>query len=391
MANGRVVLAMSGGVDSSVSAHLLVNQGYEVIGLFMRTGATADHDDGDSCATRTTPSKIRGCCSARDATDAQRIADRLDIPFYALNFKGEFDRIKDYFVAEYSVGRTPNPCAVCNTWLKFGKLWDYARTVQADFIATGHYAQVVRPDAEHAAGTADVNAVAESSADNLRPTAELHRSLDTSKDQTYFLFGMQYATLARTLFPVGDLPKTRVRELAAEFGLDVHNKPDSQEICFVPSGDYQQFIREYRPESVGKPGAIVDPDGKVLGEHQGLARFTIGQRKGLGIAFGEPRYVVQIQPEENRVVVGPRELLEQTQLRAERVNWLLPQPPTGPIHCTVKIRYLHEPAAATVTPDADDPTQATVTFAEPQSAITPGQATVFYAGSHCLGGGWIAR
>src|SRR5262245_49544601 len=232
----RVVLAMSGGVDSSVSAYLLRKQGYEVIGLFMRTGA---HSDEDHRADRK-----KGCCSAVDAGDARRVADQLDIPFYALDFEGQFDRIIDYFADEYLAGRTPNPCVVCNSWLKFGQLWDYARQLQADCIATGHYARVVGQ------GSA----------------AELHRAADPEKDQSYVLYGLRREVLPRLLFPVGDLRKEQVRALAREAGLGVADKPDSVEICFVPDGDHAGLIRRRRAEA-GTPGRIVGEDGPILGRH----------------------------------------------------------------------------------------------------------------------------
>lgn len=364
MSRGRVVLAMSGGVDSSVCAHLLVEQGYEVIGLFMRTG-THEPAPSDQCDVASVK-KIRGCCSALDAGDAQRVADRLNMPFYALNFEEDFRRIKDYFADEYFSGRTPNPCVVCNTWLKFGRLWEYAEAVDADFIATGHYARVVRDDAGG---------------------AELHKAVDPAKDQSYFLFGLRADILAKVLFPIGGMHKPQVREIAKRHNLGVHKKPDSQEICFVPSGDYADFLRKHRPDQREEEGKIVDHTGKELGTHQGISRYTIGQRKGLGIAVGEPRYVLQLEAERNLVVIGPRELLEQETLQAERVNWLLPSPPTSPIECEVKIRYLHHQTKATVIPLEADRVE--VAFDVPQSAITPGQATVFYDGDRVLGGGWI--
>lgn len=365
MSRGRVVLAMSGGVDSSVSAHLLVEAGHEVIGLFMRTGAHEEPAHGsEACATGTSPRKVRGCCSAIDAGDAQRVADRLNLPFYALNFEQDFGRIKDYFAEEYSRGRTPNPCVVCNTWLKFGKLWDYANAIGADYIATGHYAKIVRGE----------------------KGAELHRGDDPAKDQSYFLFGLRADLLPRILFPIGGMVKGEVRALAERLGMGLERKPDSQEICFVPTGDYQDFLRQYRPAAIGEPGPIVDSTGKRLGTHQGLGRYTIGQRKGLGIALGEPRYVVALEPEDNRVVIGTTELLQRDSLAAERTNWLI-DPPTAPLRCEVKIRYLHRPAPATV--EVGDTGRAQIRFDEPQSAITPGQAVVFYRDSQVLGGGWI--
>lgn len=360
MSAKRVVLAMSGGVDSSVAAHLLVEAGYDVVGLFMRTGVHASEEDQPQ-------RKTRGCCSAIDAADAQRVADRLDIPFYALNFQEDFGRIKDYFADEYARGRTPNPCVVCNTWLKFGKLWDYAEAINADYIATGHYAQVVL-------GSTDEKEV------------ELHRGADPSKDQSYFLFGIRQDLLRRLLFPIGAMQKSDVREIASRMDLGVHTKPDSQEICFVPTGNYQDFLREHRPEALGVPGRMVDTEGQEVGTHKGLGAYTIGQRKGLG-AFGSPRFVVDLDPTENLVVIGVREQLQESALHAERVNWLTPQIPTAPVRCQAKIRYLHPGTAATVTPLEGG--RARVELDEPQSAITPGQAVVFYDQSRVLGGGWI--
>jgi tRNA-specific 2-thiouridylase len=353
----RVVLAMSGGVDSSVAAYLLKQQGHEVIGLFMRTGVHAA-DDG-------LPSHKKGCCSAVDAGDARRVADHLDIPFYALDFEQDFGRIMDYFADDYLAGRTPNPCVVCNNWLKFGKLWAYGKQLEADFVATGHYAQVVP-------GLAG---------------PELHRAADPAKDQSYVLFGLRRALLPHLLFPVGGFRKDQVRTLARQFGLAVHDKPDSVEICFVPDNDHVSFIRARRPEA-DTAGRIVDRAGTVLAEHDGFERFTIGQRKGLGFAAGSRRYVLEIVPETQTVVVGDKEELLAPGLLASRVNWLL-EPPAGELRCDVKIRYRHRPAAARVTPLTDG--CARIAFDEPQSAVTPGQAVVFYDGPRVLGGGWIEQ
>lgn len=352
----RVVLAMSGGVDSSVAAYLLKQQGYEVIGLFMRTGAHAGADDQ--------PAHKKGCCSALDAGDARRVADRLDIPFYALDFERDFDRIIDYFADEYLAGRTPNPCVVCNNWLKFGKLWSYGRQLEADFVATGHYARITAT----AAGP------------------ELHRAVDPAKDQSYVLFGLRRSLLPHVLFPVGGFRKEQIRELARAAGLGVADKPDSVEICFVPEGDHAALIRRRRPEHA-TAGKIVDTAGNVLAEHDGIENFTVGQRKGLGFAAGRRRYVLKIVPSAHEVVVGEREELLAGGLIASRVNWLLESPPERPLACEVKIRYRHTPAPATVT--ALPGGGARVAFAEPQSAVTPGQAVVFYDGPRVLGGGWI--
>jgi tRNA-specific 2-thiouridylase len=353
---GRVVLAMSGGVDSSVAAYLLRREGYEVIGLFMRTGVHGGEDEG--------PAHKKGCCSAVDAGDARRVADRLDIPFYALDFEQDFGRVIDYFADEYLAGRTPNPCVVCNTWLKFGKLWSYGKQLGADFIATGHYVRRVERDG--------------------RP--ELHRAADPDKDQSYVLFGLRRGLLPRLLFPVGGYRKEEVRAVAREAGLAVADKPDSVEICFVPDGDHGSLIRRHRPGRE-TAGPVVDTSGAVLAEHAGIEYFTVGQRKGLGFAAGRRRYVLRVLPETNAVVVGDREELLAAGLTASGVNWLLEEPPAGPLRCEAKIRYRHPAAAAAVTPLPDG--GARVEFAEPQSAVTPGQAVVFYDGARVLGGGWI--
>lgn len=350
----RVVLAMSGGVDSSVAALLLKEQGHHVVGLFMRTGV--HHDDS-------TPSHKKGCCSALDAGDARRVADRLDIPFYALDFEADFSRIMDYFADEYLAGRTPNPCVVCNNWLKFGKLWDYGRQLDADFIATGHYVR-----ARHNSQGAD-----------------LFRAVDPGKDQSYVLFGLQRALLPRLLFPLGGYHKDEVRAIARQAKLGVAAKPDSVEICFVPNNDHADFIRKHRP-TLATAGVFRDRAGNVLAEHDGYERYTIGQRKGLGFGSAARRYVLDIVPETHDVILGDRDELLASALRAQRVNWLI-EPPAGPLPCQAKIRYRHEPADATVIPMRDG--AARVEFATPQSAITPGQAVVFYQGDHVLGGGWI--
>ena len=344
-------------IDSSVSAALLKEQGYDVIGLFMRTGAHGDEEGAD------TPERKKGCCSALDAGDARRVADKLDIPFYALDFSADFDRVIDYFADEYLSGRTPNPCVVCNTWLKFGKLWSYGRRLQADYIATGHYAQIVPG----------------------RGGPELHRGADRDKDQSYVLHGIRREIMAHLLFPIGAYKKEEVRTLARRAGLGVSDKPDSVEICFVPDGDHAAVIRQRRPH-VATAGKIVDRAGTVLAEHDGIEQFTIGQRKGLGFAAGARRYILQIVPENNSVVVGDREDLRASGLAASKVNWLC-SIPSEPIRCTAKIRYRHTAAPAHVRPTSDGGVH--VLFDEPQSAVTPGQAVVFYEGSRVLGGGCI--
>jgi tRNA-specific 2-thiouridylase len=359
----RIVLAMSGGVDSSVAAHLLKEQGHEVVGVFMRTGAV--HEETACSLDSPKPNRTRGCCSAIDAADAQRVADRLDIPFYALDFSEDFGRIQDYFVDEYLKARTPNPCVVCNTWLKFGKLWDYAKAVGADAIATGHYARTEVADGR----------------------THLLRSLDRQKDQSYFLFGLEYEILRRVIFPIGDMPKPEVRRIAEQHSLGVAKKPDSQEICFVPDGDHHGFIQRRRP-GAEPVGVIETVEGKVLGTHTGVSKFTIGQRKGLGVAVGKRAYVVELDADAGRVVIGPEELLRKKTLDAERVNWLVPAEIGTPIEAEVKIRYQHDPTPAIVHPLEGG--RVHIEFRDWQTAITPGQATVFYQGERVLGGGWIA-
>ncbi|MBP3958996.1 tRNA 2-thiouridine(34) synthase MnmA [Gemmata sp. G18] len=350
----RVVLAMSGGVDSSASAVLLKRQGYDVIGLFMRTG-THGHDQGNARADHK-----KGCCSAIDAGDARRVADKLDIPFYALDFEAEFNRIIDYFADEYARGRTPNPCVVCNNWLKFGQLWAFGQKLGADYIATGHYAQIIG--------------------------GELHKGIDGDKDQSYVLHGIKRDVLPHLLFPVGGYTKPQIRAFAREAGLlSVAEKPDSVEICFVPSGDHTDVVRSRRPE-VATAGLITERNGTVLGPHDGLDRFTIGQRKGLNIGGGKKRFVLELLPETNTVVVGDENDLLASGLIASEVNWLI-DAPMEPIACTAKIRYRHAGVPATLI--ALPTGGAEVTFDASQPAVTPGQAVAFYDGTRVLGGGWI--
>ena len=350
----RVVLAMSGGVDSSVAASLLKRAGHEVIGLFMRTGA---HGEGLERRAKT-------CCSATDAVDARAVADRLDIPFQSLDFERDFGRVMDNFADEYAAGRTPNPCVLCNIWLKFGKLWSYGQQVGADFVATGHYARIV----------ADADG-----------SPRVARAIDPTKDQSYVLFGLRRELLAKVLLPVGGFAKAEIRAIARDEGLPVHDKPDSQEICFVPDDDYLRFVRERRDEAP-RPGSIVDEDGTPLGEHGGVEGFTIGQRRGLGLSVGEPRYVVQIEAATSTVTVGRRTSLERPGLVAGRVNWQVDEP-TGPFRCLAQIRARHRAVAATVEPLPGG--RIRVDFDEPQSAVTPGQVVTLYGDDLVIGGGWI--
>jgi tRNA-specific 2-thiouridylase len=304
-----------------------------------------------------------------DALDARAVADRLDIPFYALDFEGEFGRVRDYFADEYLAGRTPNPCVMCNIWLKFGRLFDYGRQVGADHVATGHYARIVEgPDGER----------------------RLARAVDREKDQSYVLFGLDRGLLDRVLLPVGSYPKGEIRAMARELGLPVHDKPDSQEICFVPDDDYRAVVRGRRPEAGGTSGVIRDLDGRTLGEHDGYEGYTVGQRRGLGVAVGEPRYVVQIEPKSRTVTVGPRAALERPGLVAGRMNWHV-EPPTGaPLPCLAQIRARHRAVGASVVASPGDGT-AVVRFDAPQPAVAPGQVVTLYDGDLVLGGGWIDR
>jgi tRNA-uridine 2-sulfurtransferase len=378
----RVVLAMSGGVDSSVSAHLLRAAGHDVIGVFMRHGETVEESCATSAeapaltSTATTAGRLpiiapradhkQGCCSASDAADARRVADLLDIPFYALNLSDEFGRIIDYFVTEYRSARTPNPCVVCNNWLKFGKLFDYADSVGAEFVATGHYARL--DPAEH-----------------FGDSPVLRRGLDATKDQSYVLFGVARRFLSRMMFPVGGHRKDEIRRLAHDFGLRVADKKDSQEICFVACGDHAEFVRRRGGES-DTAGQIVTTDGAVVGRHEGIEGFTIGQRKGLGVAFGEPRYVVRLEPESHRVVIGPRSELARVTFFADRTNWLTNEP-VDPFRCLAQIRYNSKATPATIEPAGEGRIQ--VTLDEPQFGVAPGQAVVCYDGDRVFGGGWI--
>ncbi len=362
----RVVLAISGGVDSSVAAWLLRESGHDVIGLFMRHGEQPD-------LTCQTPdmggSRKKGCCTAADAADARRVTERLDIPFYALDFREEFGRIIDYFVREYTAGRTPNPCIVCNTWLKFGKLLEYADSVGAQFVATGHYARLENtPDGQIA----------------------LRTGRDPLKDQSYVLFGIEREKLPRLMFPVGQHNKDEIRRIARKVGFGTADKSDSQEICFVPDQDHARFVRQHRGEfglgQLDTSGEIVTSEGTVVGRHDGLERFTIGQRKGLGIALGEPHYVVRIEPDTRRVVIGAAEELARPNLTAAEANWLIDEP-VEPFRCLVKVRYRSRPVAAVVEPLPGGRFRAD--FDEPFRGIAPGQAAVLYQSDRVLGGGWI--
>jgi tRNA-specific 2-thiouridylase len=350
----RIVVAMSGGVDSSVAAALLAEQGHDVVGLSMQLYDAA----GDERA-------FGSCCSIDDLHDARRVASALKIPHYIVNFERQFeDVVVSNFVREYASGRTPLPCAHCNSDLKFATLADRSRGLGADRVATGHYARVER--------------------DESTGRFLLRRAVDPSKDQAYFLFSLTQEQLGQAVFPVGDRSKESVREYARQRHLPVADKPDSQEICFIPDHDYARFVGERTPEAAG--GAIVAEDGRVLGSHDGIHRFTVGQRKGLGLSASAPLYVLELRAAERQVIVGPRVSLERATLTASGVNWILDEP-TRPLRVTAQIRHRHQAAPGTVR--ALESGRAEVVFDAPQIAITPGQAVVFYNGDVVVGGGWI--
>lgn len=373
---GKVLVAMSGGVDSSVAAALLLREGYEVVGCFVRLGSPGEELDApvefDDRQIACDPEKIRighrGCCSINDAADARLVCAELGVPFYVVNFKKDFNRIIAYFVDEYGAGRTPNPCVRCNDWLKFGRLHDYAEQIGASWVATGHYARV-----ERGGGGA----------------ARLMRGVDHAKDQSYALFGMKRERLERTLLPIGAMRKPDVRALARQLGLPTFDKPDSQEICFVPDNDYAGLVDRRLP-GAARRGDILDTSGNKVGEHEGQHRFTIGQRRRVGVALGHPVFVVDKDAASNTVTVGPREALLRGGLVASEMNWLADAPRAGEwARCGAKVRYNAQPVPARVR--AADGRLAEVRFDEPQEAVAPGQAVVLYDGETVLGGGWIDR
>jgi tRNA-specific 2-thiouridylase len=397
---------MSGGVDSSVAAWLLKEQGHEVIGLFMRhgqervqgSGFRVQKARGESYCPNLEPRPLaprQGCCTAADAADARRVADTLGIAFYCLNFEEAFDRIVDYFVDEYLAGRTPNPCIVCNTWLKFGKLVEYADGIGAQYVATGHYARLARSSTGfRVQGSGFRVGDSAAASPSLAPSPEplvpsevpaLLRGCDPTKDQSYVLFGVRRTLLSRLMLPVGEHRKREVRQIAARLHLPIAEKPDSQEICFVPDEDHARLVHDRRPE-VDTSGEIVTTDGTVVGRHPGLEHFTVGQRKGLGIAFGQRRYVVRLEARTRRVVVGTVEELARHELTAAQTNWLV-GPPVGPFACEVKIRYRSPAIAAMVYPLPYD--RMRVVLDRPCYGVAPGQAAVCYQGQRVLGGGWI--
>ncbi len=352
----RVLLGMSGGVDSSVAAHILKQQGHEVIGVTMKVWP-------QDCMSRAEDK----CCGPSAIADARGVAHKLGIPHYVVDEATDFEKIViGYFADEYRAGRTPNPCVLCNERIKFGSLWDKAEALGAGYIATGHYAII-----EHS------------------PEGSiLRKGRDPRKDQSYFLFSLRQSQLQRALTPLGEMTKPEIREIARELGLRVADKVDSQEICFVPGNDYKAFLRSHLGEDSFHKGGIFDTSGKFIAPHDGIELFTIGQRKGLPGGSPKPMYVVDIDPGTSRVIVGGEDELLRDTFEVDHVNWLDGEP-TTPLRADVKIRYAHPGAAATVFPEAN--AHARILLDKPQRSITPGQAAVFYEGDRVLGGGWILR
>jgi tRNA-specific 2-thiouridylase len=363
-----IAVAMSGGVDSSTVAAMLRADGYDLVGLTMQLW-----NQRRLAGREGMPEAVQGrCCSLDDVYDARRVAQTIGIPYYVVNHEQRFEQeVVRPFVSEYLSGRTPIPCSLCNNHLKFDQLLITARQIGADRLATGHYARI--------------------EFDSAGGRWLLKRAVDSSRDQTYFLFGLTQEQLSRTLFPLGGLLKSEVREIARRHGLALADKPDSQEICFVPGGDYKKFLDAYLAEQgemlPHTGGELVTSGGEVLGAHSGIHNFTVGQRKGLGVATGSPLYVLQINGERRQVVVGDGDQLYSPTLRARRVNWIALERPGAALRLGIKIRHRHQPAQATVEPVGAD--EVMVTFDQPQRAITPGQAAVFYDGDIVVGGGWI--
>lgn len=352
----KVVVGMSGGVDSSVAAYLLKEQGYDVIGVTMQIWQQQD------CKTT---AQEGGCCGSSAVDDARRVAAQLDIPYYVMNFRQQFqEHVIDYFIREYRLGRTPNPCIACNRFVKWEALLQRSLGIGADYIATGHYAKIIQ----------------------LASRRYTLRQSDSAKDQTYALYSLTQDQLKHTLFPIGDYTKDQVRSIAKQAGLNVADKPDSQEICFVPDNDYARFIEEHAGGKIPE-GNFVWTDGTVLGKHKGIIHYTVGQRKGLGLAMGRPVVVTKICPGTGDVVIGEEQDVFSRTLKAVRLNWMAAEPPAEEARFLAKIRYAHGGAWCTVR--MTGPEEAECVFDEPVRAVTPGQAVVFYEGEYVAGGGTI--
>lgn len=357
----KVVIGMSGGVDSSVAAYLLKKAGYDVIGVTMQIWQENETEVDEAEG---------GCCGLSAVDDARRVAANLGIPYYVMNFRGEFQKeVIDYFIDEYTNGRTPNPCIACNRYVKWESLLKRSMDIGADYIATGHYARIEQLENGRYA---------------------IKRSVTAAKDQTYALYNLTQEQLSKTLMPVGEFTKDQIREIAKEIQLPVAHKPDSQDICFVPDHDYVAFIEEQTGKSFPK-GEFIDTDGNVLGKHNGMIHYTIGQRKGLGISLGKPAFVVDMIPEKNQVVIGDNEEVFAKGLLAEKMNFMaIPEPKIGEeVRLFAKIRYNHQGAVCSI--KRIDEQYCEVIFDEPQRAITPGQAVVFYTGEYVAGGGTIVK
>ena len=380
----RVLLGMSGGVDSSVAGYLLREQGYDVIGVTMKVWP-------QDCISRAEDK----CCGPQAIADARGVAHSLGIPHYVVDEAEQFERLViDYFSSEYQAGRTPNPCVMCNEKLKFGNLWSKAAALGCDYIATGHYAIIehsVVPQSRDDPGGAYA-AIESGSAGITDPGynyAVLRKGIDPRKDQSYFLFSLRQPQLRRALTPLGKMTKPQIREIAHSLGLKVADKIDSQEICFVPGNDYKAFLRSHLGENEFHRGEIYDVDGNFVAEHGGIELFTIGQRKGLPGGSLRPRYVVDLDPETNRVIIGDAENLVCDEFEIDRTNWIARDLPSEDVDLTVKIRYSHPGTPASVTPLENN--RAHIHLHEPQRAVTPGQAAVIYDRDMVLGGGWICR